>query len=87
MVNKKIFLGGANQDDAYVLVDKSEYLNALNMRFATSENGRAGQLSNVEGNVIKNATIGGTFTLPGGTNQTIGAYEDTPNRRVFFFNI
>lgn len=86
MVNKKIFLGGANQDDAYVLVDKSEYLNALNMRFATSENGRAGQLSNIEGNVIKNATIGGTFTLPGGTNQTIGAYEDTPNRRVFFFN-
>ena len=86
MVNKKIFLGGANQDDAYVLVDKSEYLNALNMRFATSENGRAGQLSNIEGNVIKNATIGGSFTLPAGTNQTIGAYEDTPNRRVFFFN-
>jgi hypothetical protein len=86
MNTKKIFLSGINQDDSYALVDKSEYLNAVNLRFATSEYGKAGQLSNIESNVIKNATIGGTFILPAGTNQCIGAYEDTANRRVFFFN-
>lgn len=86
MNTKKIFLNGINQDDAYALVDKSEYLNAVNLRFATSEYGKAGQLSNIESNVIKNATIDGVFVLPAGTNLCIGAYEDTANRRVFFFN-
>lgn len=84
MISKKIFLKGINQDDSHVLVDANEYLNALNIRFATTENGKVGQLSNVEGNVIKNNS--GAFTLPAGTNTTIGAYEDTPNRRVLFFN-
>lgn len=86
MNSKKIFLKGINNDDAHVLVDTAEYLNALNIRFTTSENGKVGQVANVEGNVVKDQTVGGAFTLPAGTNQTIGAYEDTPNRRVFFFN-
>lgn len=86
MINKKIFLNGINQDDSFAIVDKSDYLNAVNMRFATSENGKAGQLSKIEGNVLKNSRIGGTFTLPGGTNECIGAYEDVPNRRIFYFN-
>jgi hypothetical protein len=84
MINKKIFLKGVNNDDSYVLMDTGEYLNALNIRFSTSENGKVGQISNVEGNSIKNNS--GAFTLPSGTNTTIGAWEDTPNRRVFFFN-
>jgi len=86
MINKKIFLNGINQDDSYALVDKADYLNAVNMRFASSENGKAGELSKIEGNVLKNARIGGTFTLPGGTNECIGAYEDVPGRRIFYFN-
>jgi hypothetical protein len=86
MNTKKIFLSGINQDDSYALVDKSEYLNAVNLRFATSEYGKAGQLSNIESNILKNATIGGTLTLPAGVNDCIGAYEDTANRRIFFFN-
>lgn len=86
MVNKKLFVKGINQDDALVLLDTNEYLSALNLRFTTSEYGKVGQLLNVEGNALKDLTIGGVFTLPGGTNQTIGAYEDTQNRRVFFFN-
>ena len=36
--------------------------------------------------MLKNSRIGGTFTLPGGTNECIGAYEDVPNRRIFYFN-
>ena len=80
MISKKIFLKGLNQDDAYQLVDKSEYLNALNVRFSSTERGKVGRLENIAGTVLK------TITLPAGTNQTIGAYEDTPNHRIFFFN-
>ena len=84
MINKKIFLKGINQDDAHVLMDTGEYLNGLNIRFSTTESGKVGQISNVEGNAIRNNS--GSFVLPVGTNTTIGAWEDTPNRRVFFFN-
>lgn len=84
MISKKLFVKGINQDDSHVLVDTNEYLNALNIRFATTENGKVGQLANVEGNVVKNNS--NAFTLPEGTNTTIGAWEDTPNRRVIFFN-
>lgn len=84
MINKKLFIAGINQDQAYPLVETGEYLNALNLRFATSENGKVGQLSSIEGNVLKNNS--GTLTLPSGTNITIGSYEDTPNKRILFFN-
>lgn len=80
MISKKVFLKGINQDDAYQLLDKSDYLNALNIRFASTERGKVGRLENIAGNVLKD------LTLPAGVNQTIGAYEDTPNHRIFFFN-
>lgn len=80
MISKKIFLKGINQDDSYQLLDKSDYLNALNIRFASTERGKVGRLENIAGNVLKD------LTLPAGVNQTIGAYEDTPNHRIFFFN-
>jgi hypothetical protein len=91
MISKKLFLKGINQDDSHALVETNEYLNALNLRFTTSENGKVGQLSNIEGNVLKNTTVNSlgasiTFTLPAGVNTTIGAIEDTPNKRIFFFN-
>jgi len=91
MISKKLFTGGINSDDADILVDPKEYLNALNIRFATTESGKVGQLSNVEGNTLKATTVNsvGTqvaWTLPDGTNTTIGAIEDTPNKRIFFFN-
>lgn len=81
MVTKKLFTGGINQDDGYLLVDKGEYLNGLNVRFTTSEHGKVGEISNIEGNVAIN------ISLPAGRNNCIGAYEDTPNRRMFFFNL
>lgn len=84
MISKKLFVKGINQDDSHALVETGEYLNALNIRFATSESGKVGQISNVEGNSIRNNS--GAFTLPAGTNTTIGSYEDTPNKRVIFFN-
>jgi hypothetical protein len=86
MISKKIFVKGLNTDDSHLIIDTNEYVGGLNIRFATSENGKVGEITNIEGNVEKNQTVGGAWTLPGGTNTTIGAYEDTPNKRVFFFN-
>ena len=91
MISKKIFNGGINADDLDVLMQPTEYLNALNVRFATTENGKVGEISNVEGNVLKAETINAInervpWNLPAGTNTTIGAIEDTPNKRIFFFN-
>lgn len=90
-VTKKLLIGGLNTDDSEYLLDPKEYIGGLNIRFATSENGKALRIENVEGNVLKNTTVDPTgnqiaFNLPAGTNTTIGAIEDTPNKRVFFFN-
>ena len=80
MNTKKIFTGGINQDDAHILIKENEYLNALNVRIVTSENGKVGFVSNVEGNTIKD------FTAPAGVNTTIGVCEDHSRLRLFFFN-
>lgn len=91
-VTKKIFTGGINSDDTAYLLDPKEYLGALNIRFITSENGEVGQITNIEGNQLKNQTIDRTgatttFTLPQyGFNKTIGTYEDYGNRRLYWFN-
>lgn len=91
-VVKKIFTQGINSDDAPYLLDPKEYLGALNIRFITSENGEVGQITNIEGNQLKNQTIDRTgatttFTLPQyGWNKTIGAYEDYAKRRLYWFN-
>jgi hypothetical protein len=90
-VTKKLLIGGLNTDDSDYLLDPKEYLGGLNIRFATSEKGQVGKVSNVEGNVEKTETINNlgariTFTLPNGTNEAIGAFEDTANRRIVWFN-
>lgn len=79
MISKKLFTGGINGDDSDVLIQANEYLNASNIRFATTENGKIGEISNVEGNVLK------SISVPSGS-VTIGAIEDTPNKRLFWFN-
>lgn len=83
-------IGGINGDDSPVLLDPKEYLSALNIRFASSENGSFGRISNIEGNTLKSTTINSSgaqipFVLPTGTNTVYGAKEDLPNNRVFFF--
>jgi len=88
---KKILLGGLNTDDAEYLLDPKEYLGALNIRFATTENGEVGKVANIEGTIQKTETINSLgvrvpFILPGGVNQTIGAFEDTKERRVIWIN-
>ena len=90
-ITKKLLIGGLNTDDSEYLLDPKEYLGGLNIRFATSEKGQVGKISNVEGNVEKTETINDagariTFILPSGTNEVIGAFEDTANRRIVWFN-
>lgn len=90
MVTKKLLIGGLNTDDTNILIDAKEYIGALNIRFATSENGQVGEINNIEGNTLLNTTINGsgnatTFTLPTGTNTVIGSKDDYANNRVFFF--
>jgi len=90
-VSKKTFVGGINQDDASFIVGENEYLGALNIRFATTENGEVGKITNIEGTVEKNQTQDSsgaivTWNLPAGVNRTIGAIEDTKNRRLIWFN-
>lgn len=88
---KKLLVKGVNQDDSEYLMDAGEYLNALNMRFASTEDGSIGKMSSIEGTVVKNQTINSsgatiTWTLPAGTNEVIGSYSDIINRRLFWFN-
>lgn len=88
---KKLLVKGVNQDDSEYLMDAGEYLNALNMRFASTEDGSIGKMSSIEGTVVKNQTINSsgatiTWTLPAGTNEVIGSFSDTVNRRLFWFN-
>jgi len=54
---KKIPIGGLNTDDAEYLLDPKEYLGGLNIRFATTENGQVGKISNVEGTIEKTQTL------------------------------
>lgn len=88
---KKTFVGGINQDDADFLVQPTEYLGGLNIRFVTTENGEVGNITNIEGTQEKNQTKNSagatvTWSLPAGVNRTIGAFEDTAKRRLFWFN-
>ena len=90
MITKKLLVGGLNTDDSNTLIDAKEYIGALNIRFATSENGQVGEISNIEGNTILNTTIDGSgnataFAFPTGTNTVIGSKDDYANNRVFFF--
>lgn len=91
MNNKKLLIGGVNQDDAEYLLDPKEYLNALNIRFASTESGAVGRLSTIEGTTLKAVTLNSsgnrvTWNPPAGTNQVIGSFSDTVNRRLFWFN-
>jgi hypothetical protein len=91
MNNKKLLIGGVNQDDAEYLLDPKEYLNALNIRFASTESGAVGRLSSIEGTTLKAVTLNSsgarvTWNPPAGTNQVIGSFSDTVNRRLFWFN-
>ena len=50
MMEKKAFTGGLSTDRDSAYIQPNQYLNALNIRVASTEDGTAGALSNVKGN-------------------------------------
>lgn len=79
MIEKKSFTGGLSTDRDGAYLQPNQYLNALNIRVTSNEEGSEGVLTNIKGNTEV------TFTLPSGTNTCIGSFEDAENHRVFYF--
>lgn len=91
MESKKVFIGGQNNDDSPYAIDTREFLGALNLRFFSSQRGKTGEVTSVEGARAIATTLNYldeevAFSLPAGTNETIGAVEDEDTQRLFFFN-
>lgn len=68
-----------NLDDELRDLQQGEARYFLNCRVNNSDDDNQGDVENTKGNVIV------SFTLPTGTNKTIGAYEDLKNNRIFYF--
>jgi hypothetical protein len=78
---KKYLSGGLNTDDAPFAVGPSELINAVNLRFGTTENGAVGYLESVPGNSLI------VLPLPVlGVNITIGSAVDEEADRIIIFN-
>lgn len=78
-VEKKTFTGGLTTDLDAAYLRPNQYLNALNIRVSSTEDGSQGVVSNIKGNTKV------TFTMPSGTNTCIGSHPDEENARIFYF--
>lgn len=79
MIERKSFTGGLSTDRDGAYIQPNQYLNALNIRVSSNEEGSEGALSNIKGNEKV------SLTMPSGTNTCIGSFEDSENSRVFYF--
>lgn len=79
MIDVKNFSGIMNTDDKEIDVVPNQHINGRNIRFFGGSRGLSVQ--NVKGNyLIANSN------LPNGTNECIGAFYDSINREIYFFN-
>ena len=74
MLELKQLAGVLNTDDPYENVDQRHHVNARNIRFVN------GQVQGIKGNSLI------SFSMPSGTNITIGNIYDDLYQRIFFFN-
>jgi hypothetical protein len=79
--NKKIFTGGANQDDSLHLIEDTQYLRVMNGRIGITQYGRNNRVEGVPGTTA----IPQSKYPPYGTNITIGSCIDTENQRLLWF--
>lgn len=79
--SKKIFTGGANQDDSLHLLEDSQYLRIMNGRVGVTQYGRNARVENVPGTTI----ISQAVYPPYGTNICIGSCIDTEGQRMLWF--
>jgi len=78
-LEKKHFFLGMNQDIEDRLLKDGEYRYALNVRSGSAEDADVGAITNARGNTLV------TYSLPGGINEVIGAYEDSSGSKVIYF--
>ena len=78
--SKKIFTGGANQDDSLHLLDESQYLRVMNGRVGVTQYGRNNRVEGVPGTT----SISQSVYPPYGTNITIGSCIDIENQRLLW---
>jgi len=78
-LEKKHFFLGMNQDIEDRLLKDGEYRYALNVRSGSAEDADVGAITNARGNTLV------TYSLPGGINEVIGAFEDNGGSKVIYF--
>ena len=74
--NRKVLIGGLNSDDTDFVVKETEYINAENIRWGTTDNGSVGHMEPIGSNTVI------PYTLPAGTNITIGRTTDETRQRI-----
>jgi len=79
--NKKIFIGGANQDDSLHLIEDSQYLRVMNGRVGVTQYGRNNRVEGVPGTT----SIPQAVYPPYGVNIAIGSCIDIENQRLLWF--
>lgn len=79
--SKKIFTGGANQDDSLHLLEDSQYLRIMNGRVGVTQYGRNARVENVPGTT----PIAQSVYPPYGTNICIGSCVDVEGQRLIWF--
>jgi len=79
MIDQKRFGGIMNTDDLEADLLPIHHKDALNLRFYGGGNGLSAQ--NIKGNLLVD-----NADLPAGTNECIGAFYDSVNHRIIWFN-
>jgi hypothetical protein len=79
--SKKTFLTGLNFDDSFYAHRKEDTIDALNAKVVTSDEGKAGSLSNVFGNRLVSNQFLDRFAFP----KVIGTYEDSNTNDLYYF--
>ena len=67
------------KDEDHRLIKAMEMIDALNVRVSADEEGNEGVLKNIKGNTEIE------FTLPIGSNKTIGSAYSDKTKDIFFF--
>lgn len=77
----KVFTtGGLNYDTELHLLPKDDWIDAMNVRMAASDEQEEGAASNIEGNIRL-----GNYVLPAGENKCIGAFADEFRNVIYSF--
>lgn len=82
-LQKKVLVGGLDADSSPHLVANDGYVNAINARMQTTEDGLRGAIQYVMGTTQHD--VSQSYKKDDFTSQCVGAYEDRKNGRVYFF--